>query len=178
MQEILQPLMSNDLIWAILAIATLIGGVAAIDQLCQGCLKTDLKTLWQRLFPSSTIPPKYTSGPVPLDSPFYVEPYEGKTSLLQSCYEDILRPAALLRIKAPRQMGKTSMMNRILHHAQQQGYRVVSFSFEEINAEVFANLDTFLQHFCATATEKLHLPPFDPSRHWQSMVSCNLKCGN
>lgn len=56
-------------------------------------------------------------GSVPLNSPFYVErpPVESR------CYAEIMRPRALIRIKAPSQMGKTSLMVRILADAKQQG---------------------------------------------------------
>ena len=48
-------------------------------------------------------------GQVPLNSPFYIE--RPPTELI--CFEEILQPGALIRIKAPRQMGKTSLMARI-----------------------------------------------------------------
>jgi hypothetical protein len=31
-----------------------------------------------------------------------------------NCYQEIVKPGALIRVKAPRQMGKTSLMQRIL----------------------------------------------------------------
>jgi hypothetical protein len=49
-------------------------------------------------------------GEVPLDSPFYVE----RPPIERLCYETIVQPGALIRIKAPKQMGKTSLMLRIL----------------------------------------------------------------
>ena len=54
-------------------------------------------------------------GQIPLDSTFYMErpPNEGR------CYDTIVKPGALIRIKAPRQMGKSSLMLRILDRATQ-----------------------------------------------------------
>jgi hypothetical protein len=93
-------------------------------------------------------------GQVPLDSPFYVERPPNEID----CYETILQPAALIRIKAPRQLGKTSLMTRILHHASQHGYKTVSLNFQSADAEFLSSLDQFLQWFCASVADKLNLP--------------------
>ncbi|HEY9607996.1 AAA-like domain-containing protein [Allocoleopsis sp.] len=98
--------------------------------------------------------PELPSGQVRLASAFYVErvPHEAL------CYKEILHPGALIRIKAPRQMGKTSLMARILYHAKEQGYRTVPLSFQHADAEVFSSLNQLLQWFCARITRKLRLP--------------------
>jgi hypothetical protein len=44
-------------------------------------------------------------GQVPLESAFYVE----RPPIESDCYETIIRPGALIRVKAPRQMGKSSL---------------------------------------------------------------------
>lgn len=100
-------------------------------------------------------------GLVPLDSTFYVErpPAESR------CYEEITRPGALIRIKAPSQMGKTSLMVRILTHAKKQNCDVgddlevhtVALSLQQADRAVFTDLDKFLRWFCASITRKLHL---------------------
>ena len=95
--------------------------------------------------------PELPGGQVDLASRFYIErhPIESR------CYETISQPGALIRIKAPRQMGKTSLMARILHHAEQQGSRTVALSFQLANRRIFANSDTFLQWFCASVGQEL-----------------------
>ncbi|MBD1835621.1 AAA-like domain-containing protein [Cyanobacteria bacterium FACHB-472] len=109
----------------------------------------------------STIPsplpvaePELPSGQVRLASAFYVErvPYEAQ------CYKEILQPGALIRIKAPRQMGKTSLMARILYQAKEQGYRTVPLSFQHADTAVFTNLNQLLKWFCARISRKLRLP--------------------
>src|SRR5919199_1313044 len=98
--------------------------------------------------------PELPSGQVRLASALYVErvPYETLS------YKEILQPGALIRIKAPRQMGKTSLMARLLYHAKEQGYRTVPLSFQHADAEVFSSLNQLLQWFCARITRKLRLP--------------------
>jgi AAA-like domain len=110
--------------------------------------------------PSSSLPlpvaePELPSGQVRLASAFYVErvPYEAQ------CYKEILQPGALIRIKAPRQMGKTSLMARILYHAKEdQNYRTVPLSFQHADTEVFTNLNQLLRWFCTKISRKLRLP--------------------
>lgn len=111
-------------------------------------------------------------GPVPLASSWYVE-FPEITTRWQP---EIITSAALIRIKAPRQMGKTSLMIRILDSARHQGHHTVSFSFEKLSAEVFTTPESFLQHFCASLTDELELPPFQPTEHWQGRLDCNMKC--
>ncbi|HBL14640.1 MAG TPA: hypothetical protein DD379_25270, partial [Cyanobacteria bacterium UBA11162] len=85
--------------------------------------------------------PSYPSGSVPLDSPFYVErtPFEA-----QVC-EEIRKPGALVRIKAPRELGKTSLMLRVLDYASRQGYHTVSLNLEQIDEVILNDLNRFLR---------------------------------
>ncbi|BAZ53476.1 hypothetical protein NIES4103_61530 [Nostoc sp. NIES-4103] len=45
------------------------------------------------------------------------------------CYEEIKQPGSLIRIKAPKNMGKTWLMNRIVAYARGNGYKTVTLSF-------------------------------------------------
>ena len=110
-------------------------------------------------------------GQVPLSSPFYGE----RPPIETDCYRAIVQPSALIRIKAPRQMGKSSLMARILHHANQQGHRTVSISFQEADGDVFAELTGFLQWFCATIADALDLPD-QLGQHWRGPLGSKQKC--
>ncbi|MFN6572299.1 AAA-like domain-containing protein [Dendronalium sp. ChiSLP03b] len=98
--------------------------------------------------------PELPEGQVDLASLFYVERFP----IEFDCYEAILKPGSLIRIKAPRQMGKTSLMARILHRASQQGSLIVSLSFQQADSKVFADLEQFLRWFCASVGRRLRLP--------------------
>ncbi|MDY7012678.1 MAG: AAA-like domain-containing protein [Cyanobacteriota bacterium] len=103
--------------------------------------------------PSPVAEPELPKGQVRLSSAFYVEriPYE------QQCYSAIAQPGALIRLKAPRQMGKTSLMARILDRCRDMGYRTVPLSFQHADRVVFANLNELLRWFCAKIARKLRL---------------------
>jgi hypothetical protein len=83
-------------------------------------------------------------GQVSLNSGFYVE----RPPIEERCYQEILQPGALIRIKAPGLMGKTSLMARILAHARQHNYQTVTLSLDLADNGVFSNLDRFLRWFC------------------------------
>lgn len=90
-------------------------------------------------------------GAVALESDLYVE----RAPIEADCYQEILQPGALIRIKAPRQMGKTSLMARTLNHARQQGYQTISFSFQRANRQCFSDLDLLLRWFCEQVGRRL-----------------------
>ncbi|MCP2731920.1 AAA-like domain-containing protein [Limnofasciculus baicalensis] len=112
----------------------------------------------EAIIPTSETPlpvaaPELPEGQVELISHFYIN----RLPIESLCYETISKPGALIRIKAPRQMGKTSLMARILHHAEREGSHSVALSLQLANQRVFANSDTFLQWFCASISMELGL---------------------
>ncbi|MCF4965922.1 AAA-like domain-containing protein [Nostoc sp. CMAA1605] len=85
--------------------------------------------------------------------------YVSRHPLESLCYETLLQPGSLMRIKAPKLMGKTSLLERLLMKAAQQGYRTVSFSLEMADRKThFTNLNKFLRWFCLNLNRELHLP--------------------
>ncbi|MEO0408997.1 MAG: AAA-like domain-containing protein [Cyanobacteria bacterium P01_A01_bin.135] len=105
--------------------------------------------------PVPVAPPELPGGQVDLASQYYVE----RPPLEANCYETVLEPGALIRIKAPRQMGKTSLMSRILRHGSQEGQCLtVPLSFQLADAAIFSDLNKFLRWFCASIARRLKLP--------------------
>ncbi|NET57077.1 MAG: diguanylate cyclase, partial [Symploca sp. SIO2E6] len=130
------------------------------------------------IFPPLTI--KLPLPEVELDSPkqlvsptsaFYV-----KRPLIEelSC-QKLEQPGALMRISAPHQMGKTSLMLWCLAHAKQQGLRVVALSLQRADSSVFTNLDQFLKWFCAEITRQLRLP-YQVDDYWNQNYGSKSKC--
>lgn len=110
-------------------------------------------------------------GYVPLNSPFYVE----RPPVEQLCDETILQPGALIRIKAPKQMGKTSLMVRILDEALAQKFKTVTLSLQLADAEVFTSLNQFLRWFCAVVTRRLGLQN-RLNEYWDEVFGSNYNC--
>jgi hypothetical protein len=93
-------------------------------------------------------------GQVPLDSAFYVE----RPPMELNCYQEIMQPGALIRIKGPRQMGKSSLLVRIVQYASQQNYKTVSLDFQGFDSDLFSDLINLLKQLCFSITENLELP--------------------
>ena len=110
-------------------------------------------------------------GQVPLDSPFYVE----RPPIERLCDETILQPGALIRIKAPKLMGKTSLMIRILDSARSHNFKTVTLSLQLADADVFATLNQFLRWFCAVVSRSLGLPN-RLSEYWDDVFGSNYNC--
>ena len=103
--------------------------------------------------PIQSLELEYPEGQVPLDSLFYVE----RTPIESHCYQVVLKPGSLLRIKAPKLMGKTSLMTRTLHHVANQGYATVHLNLGEVELAVLADMDKFLRWFCLRVGKQLSL---------------------
>lgn len=101
-----------------------------------------------------SILPCYPSGSVPLNSPFYL-----KRSCESRIDREIEKPGALIRIKAPREMGKTSLLLRNLDYAKQLGYQTVSLNLEQVENSILNNLNLFLRWLCANISRLLPRQP-------------------
>ncbi len=115
--------------------------------------------------------PCYPSGAVPINSSFYLkrEPFETQI------YEEIKKPGALVRIKAPREMGKTSLLLRILEYANCQNYHTVSLNLEQIDEVILNDLNRFLRWLCADVTRQLQLEP-RLDDYWDEDMGSKISC--
>ncbi|MEH2120423.1 MAG: AAA-like domain-containing protein [Nostoc sp.] len=114
---------------------------------------------------------EFPSGPVPLGSPFYIN----RPPLEELVYNEILHPGCLIRIKAPRKMGKSSLLNRMIAYAREQGYQIVYLDFQEADQDVFASLDKFLRWFCVNVSRQLNLfPSLDD--FWDTEMGSKVSC--
>ncbi len=123
--------------------------------------------------PSPAIAPEHPWGQVRLESDFYID----RPPIEADCYQYILKPGALIRIQAPRQMGKTSLMSRILQHAEQHECRTVSLSFQLADRAIFASLDKFLRWFCRGVSGELGLPG-NLDYYWDETFGSKMSCRN
>jgi hypothetical protein len=121
--------------------------------------------------PLPSAEPELPEGQVDLASAFYVE----RVPIEAQCYQTIIKPGALIRIKAPRQMGKTSLMARILYQAKRQNCLSLPFGFQLLDEQDFTDLDKFLQRFCASVCRQLRLPN-KLSEYWDEIFGSKVNC--
>ena len=97
--------------------------------------------------------------------------YIERAMLEKRCYEEVMQPGSLIRIKAPDKMGKTSLMNRIVTYAIGHNYQTVTLSFDWlVNQKVTSDLERFLQSFCIAVGDKLNLPN-KLNEYWSNQLS-------
>jgi AAA-like domain len=114
---------------------------------------------------------KFLDGSLTLDSPFYIN----RPPIEELAYAEIACPGCLLRIKAPRQMGKSSLLNRILFWSQELEYKTAYVDFQEADATVFESLDKFLRWFASHVTRQLNLAPI-LDEFWDEDMGSKTSC--
>ncbi|HHP7243616.1 MAG TPA: AAA-like domain-containing protein [Elainellaceae cyanobacterium] len=120
---------------------------------------------------TNTFELEYPSGPVPLNSSFYIE----RQPLERQVYAEIDKPGSLIRIKGQRQTGKTSLLLRVLANGRQRGFSTVSISLHKADRDVFVSLDKFLRWFCANVSRQLQLPP-QLDHYWDMDIGSKVSC--
>ncbi|MBD1922728.1 AAA-like domain-containing protein [Microcoleus sp. FACHB-831] len=134
------------------------------------------------------------TGTVPLDSPLYL-----KRDADEVCMQKLKAGASregsrpFIRIRAPKQMGKSSLLRRIQYFLERQLNHVVGFvdlaSDEDFYPDVFNDLDRLLYQFTSAIAKSFSealktrgvnalkdLP--DIQEYWQNNLTPQLKCAN
>ncbi|MGF1480843.1 MAG: AAA-like domain-containing protein [Cyanophyceae cyanobacterium] len=128
---------------------------------------------WGKQFVSIDTPPSFPGGPLPIDSPLYIN----RPPVEELIDEELRKPGCMIRVKAPQKSGKSSLLNRILFHADSLDYRSVCLDLQEADKAVFASLNQFLRWFCSNINRLLDLE-LVLDDYWDeemgSKVSCRL----
>ena len=114
--------------------------------------------------------PPFPGGSEPQNSRFYLE----RDSIESRCYTAIKEPGALIRIKAPKQMGKTSLLKRIKASARKNAYNTAYLNFSLIDTNKLESENKFLRCFYAYMVNKLPTAP--PLQEWDEDTSSMLNC--
>ena len=110
-------------------------------------------------------------SPLPLDSPLYID----RPPIESLAYQEICKPGSLLRLKAPKHMGKSSLLERILALAASQGYSAVGIDFQVADGDRLASLDQCLRWMCANISQQLGLKP-NLQDHWDPDLGSKSSC--
>jgi hypothetical protein len=89
--------------------------------------------------------------------------------------EAIQRQGVTITIKAPRQMGKSSLLMRLIEAAVEAGKRVAFLDFQLFDQAALADADTFFRQFCAGLTDQLELAN-QVDKYWQMPQSRSQRC--
>lgn len=126
--------------------------------------------------PAPSEPEPAIPQPRPSAQPVFLEPTEGTMDPESKFYVErasdaialatIQQPGVTLTIKGPRQMGKSSLLMRVIDTAIKAGKRVVFLDFQLFDQEVLRSVDTFYRQFCAGLAEQLGIPD-RVTEYWQ-----------
>ncbi len=115
--------------------------------------------------------PEFPSGPLSANSPLYIE----RQPLEQQATKALRQSGCLLRIKAPRKMGRTSFLYRLMAEAKKFSYRSVVLNLQQVEPEAFANIETFLRWLCSAVSYQLG-ESSELEQHWQVGIGSKLNC--
>lgn len=115
----------------------------------------------------------FPEGFVPIGSKFYMSCDQE----FQLSINAIAKPRGFVRIKSPRQMGKTSLLERILADSNQKGFRTVKVDLRAIDERSLESLNDFLKWFCQQIVFKLKLP-IVVSNEWRENEAANVNCSD
>lgn len=114
---------------------------------------------------------KFPNGPVPLNSPLYIK----RPPVEELATKEIYKPGCVIRIKAPKKMGKSSLLHRIIAHTKASNYKTVYIDFQEADNIVFTSLDKFLRWFSANVSRQLQVTPALDD-YWDEDMGSKVSC--
>lgn len=105
-------------------------------------------------------------GLVDLESPFYIERRADVRFK-----RELDMAGTVITIRAPRQMGKTSLLMRGIEYARQQGSPILFFDFQMIDPTYLQTLDFFLHYMALSVAIALKIKPENVDSVWQIPLS-------
>lgn len=110
-------------------------------------------------------------GTMAAGSPFYVE-----RAVDAIANDEQAHKAYTLTIKGPRQMGKSSLLGRVMARAYKAGARVAFLDFQSFGGDVLRDPSQFYKQFCYLIEDSLELPS-KIEEFWQAPLAPTQKCG-
>jgi len=111
-------------------------------------------------------------GTMALESAFYIKRATDPIAL-----ETIKRQGVTITIKGPRQMGKSSLLLRIMETARAANKRVAFLDFQLFDTLALSDADRFYRQFCIWLTDALELPD-QIDEHWNTKLGNSQNCAN
>ncbi|MEL6381474.1 MAG: AAA-like domain-containing protein [Cyanobacteria bacterium J06626_18] len=108
------------------------------------------------------------------DSAFYIK----RPPIEEACCRKLEESGTLIRIEAPNQMGKTSLMLFCVAHARRLGYRTVTLSLQRADRATLTNLDKFLRWFCTAVSHQLGFSEHPTGENWNELYGSKSNCTN
>ncbi|MBE9012018.1 AAA-like domain-containing protein, partial [Pseudanabaenaceae cyanobacterium LEGE 13415] len=121
--------------------------------------------------PSPEAAPSFPNGAIAVNSPFYI----ARPPIETQVFEELQKPGALVRVKAPKEMGKTSLLLQVLHQLDQTKYHTVYLCLEQIDRAICDDLNRFLRWLCVSVSRQLQLEP-KLDEYWDDDIGSKVSC--
>jgi len=145
------------------------GGELPFDQKTKTEIPPEIEPS-QQLEPRPHAQLEMPEGTMEIESKFYVERDGDRVAL-----SAIERQGVTITIKAPRQMGKSSLLIRIMQAAQKVGKRVVFLDFQLFDKATLTNTDIFFRQFCTFLTDELEMKD-RTDEFWKTPLGNSQRC--
>ncbi len=106
-----------------------------------------------------------------VESAFYIP----RPPAEEQAFAELERPGGLLRIKAPSNTGKTSLLLRALDYAREQGARTVLINIQEADTAILEDLSRFLRWFCRNTAQQLGIEN-KLDDYWDDEIGYKVSC--
>lgn len=106
-----------------------------------------------------------------VESAFYIP----RPPAEEQAFAELERPGGLLRIKAPSNTGKTSLLLRALDYARAQGARTVLINIQEADTAILEDLSRFLRWFCRNTAQQLGIEN-KLDDYWDDEIGYKVSC--
>jgi AAA-like domain len=101
--------------------------------------------------------------------------YVPRSPAEEQTFSELNRPGGLLRIKAPSNTGKTSLLLRALDYARTQGARTVLINMQEADTAILNDLGRFLRWFCRNTAKQLGIEN-RLDDYWDDEIGHKVSC--
>lgn len=114
----------------------------------------------------------FPEGSEPLNSPFYIE----RDGIEVLCKHTIAKPGSLIRIKASKLMGKSSLINWIIGCELSQNYKTVRLDLDSLDRQFLQNIDQLLRWLCSMICRQLKIASC-LDKYWHpELLGNNVNC--
>jgi diguanylate cyclase (GGDEF)-like protein len=114
---------------------------------------------------------EFPNSSLSADSSFYIN----RPPIEELVSTEISKPGCVVRIKAPKKMGKNSLINQIINKAKVYQYETVYLDFQEADQAIFTNLEKFLRWFCTNISRQLNLSQ-KLDDYWDEDIGSKVSC--
>lgn len=120
--------------------------------------------------PLPSAQPRLREGPMSVDSPYYVPRHSDEIAL-----GEVDNPQVTMSIQGPRQLGKSSLLVRVVDRALDIGKEVIFIDFQLLDQPTLSESARFFRWFARTISSEMGLPD-ESERYWEQQLPEPQKC--